>query len=101
MLREPPAGLLASLTPITACNVLADVPAATSLINTAVRDMKMLIGARYGRRIHMRLMHAAERVLLRRVTGQFARSTSSMSIIPESVEAVYSRCTRMRAVHGS
>jgi len=31
--------------------VLADVPAATSLISNAVRVMEMVIGARYGRRI--------------------------------------------------
>lgn len=93
-------GCWPSLTPITACNVLADVPAATSLINSDVRCTEMVIGARYGRRIHLRLMHAAERVLLRRVTGQFARSTSSLGIIPDSVEASDSRCTRVRAARG-
>ena len=80
--------------------MLADVPAAASLITTAVRDMKMVIGARYVRRIHLRLMHTAERALLRRVTGRFARSTSSPGIMLGAVEASYSRFTRMRAARG-
>ena len=67
---------------------------ATNLINSAVRPMEMVIGARYGRRIHVRLMHAAERVLLRRVTGRCMRSPLSTGVFLGAIQHYYSHFMR-------
>ena len=93
--------LLTSFTPIATCNVLAVVLADTNLISATAGVTETVLGERMGAANPPLPMPVAERVLLARVTGPFARCPSSRCTIHGAIESPHSRCTQGCAARGA
>ena len=90
-----------SLTPIATCNVLAVVLADTNLISATAGVTETVIGERMGAANPPLPMPVAERVLLARVTGPFARYPSSQGTTHGAIETPRSCGMRICAARGA